>query len=317
MSLSSEALSERYASSLQTISEIANAYYFQGRIDEALRLFQGGEQWLAAPEAASRDKLYFLLKYGQFLIHYYFLTNKMEEIMSSVVRQALQAAEASQDKAALAIALYLLGQVHYYRNLYVGVSDYGEAREYLERASALSEQIGDLFKLSESLFYTGLTYDRESHSEQAQSYYQRALELAEQHGNKWAASEALRHLTDHTEGEQRLHYALRSLELREEMGFKRGLPPAQLLVSDVYLDLGDLKRALEYCQQAEQLATEMGLQIHAIWGLLTYGDIASKREQVDQARDYYQQALTMANEFNNAFGIALANEKLKKLASEV
>lgn len=316
MSLSSEALSKRYTSSLQAISEIANAYYYQGRIDEALRLFQGGEQWLAAPEAASRDQLHFLLKYGQFLIHYYFLTNKMEEIMSSVARQALQAAEASQDKAALATAFYLKGQSHYFRNLNSNVSDYGEAREYMERSSALREQIEDLYNLPESLFFTGLTYDRENHGEQARSYYQRALELAERHGNKWAASEAFRHLTDHTEGAQRLNYALRSLELREEMSFKRSLPSAQLLVSDVYLALGDPKRALVYCQQAEQLATEMGLRIYVMWALLTYGDIASKCEQFDQARVHYQQALTMANEFNYAFGIAIANEKLKELVPE-
>ena len=92
--------------------------------------------------------------------------------------------------------------------------------------------------------------------------------MAQEQGNTWAASEAHRHLTDHTEGEQRLRHALRSLELREEMGFKRGMPPAQLLISEIYVDQGELARAVDYCLQAEQLSQEMGLQLYLIDALM-------------------------------------------------
>ena len=316
MSLSREAIAERYATSLRALSEIATAYYFQGRIDEALHLFQTGEQWLSARETLPEDQLNFLLKYGQFLVHNYFLANRAEDLMLSVVQRARQAAEADQDQAGIATALFLTGQTLYYHNLLAGGSDYSEARDYFERSSALREKIGDSYNLAESLFYTGLTYDRQYPDERAKEYFQRALQLAEQHGNKWAASEAMRHLTDHTDGEQRLSNALRSLKLREEMGFKRALPAAQLLLSDIYIERGDMAQALEYCQQAEQLCEEMNLQSYLMGALLARGDIAYKQGQLDKARAHFEQAAALARELNLAYGIAEANEKLALLARE-
>jgi tetratricopeptide (TPR) repeat protein len=314
MSLSGETITERYTIALQALSEIAEAYYFQGSLDDALHLWQAGEQLLAGKEVQPADQVKFLLSYGSFLAYHYFLTNRKEELMQTVVRRARQGAEAIQDKFAIATALFLLGQTLYYHNLLVGESDYTQARDYFQRASALREKIGDAYNLAESLFYTGLTYDRNGQKEQAEKYYRRALPMALEQGNKWAASEAHRHLTDHTEGEQRLRHALCSLELREEMGFKRGLPPAQLLISDIYIEQGELARALEYCQQAEQLSEGMGLQIYLMDALLTRGEIAYKQGKRSETREYFERASVLAQKLNNAHGIASVNEKLEMLA---
>lgn len=117
-------------------------------------------------------------------------------------------------------------------------------------------------------------------------YYQRALSLAEQYGNTWAASQATRHLAGLSmwpgslmsrDQEQGLRYALRSLALREEMGFKVYVPSAQLLISDICIERGDLVQALDYCQQAEQLCEEMNLQHYLMSAHLTRGDLAYKR----------------------------------------
>jgi tetratricopeptide (TPR) repeat protein len=316
MSLSVEAIAERYATSLQALSEIANAYYFQGRVDEAWHLFQAGEPWLSARETRSEDQVNFLLKYGEFLVHNYYLTTRAEDLMCSVVQRARQAAEASQDEAGIATSLYLTGQTLYYHNLLAGGGDYSRARDSFEQASALREKIGDSYHVAESLFYTGLTYDRENPDEQAKECYQRALSLAEQYGNTWAASEAMRHLTDYTDGEQRWRYAQRSLALREEMGFKVYIPSAQLLLSDIYIARDDLAQALDYCQQAEQLCREMNLQPYLMHALLTQGELAYKQGHLDEAREHVEQAARLAHTLNIAYGIAAAHEKLELLAHE-
>lgn len=319
MSLSVEAIAERYAVSLNALSEIANSYSFQGQLADALRLFQVGEQWLSAREIQPQDQVNFLLKYGQFLIHRYFLTNREEDPMLSVIQRARQAAEACQDEAGIATALYLTGQTRYYHNLQTGGSDYTEARGYLEQASALSEKVADNRVVAESLFYTGLTYERHDQGAQAAEYYRRALAIAEEHGHRWAASEAYRHLAGLTmsrDSEQSLEYALKSLALREEMGFKRGVPSAQLLVSDVYVARGDLARALEYCQQAEQLSQEMDLQIYLAGAQFTRGEIAYKQGKRAKAREHFERAAVLARELNIAFAIAETNEKLEMLARE-
>jgi tetratricopeptide (TPR) repeat protein len=316
MSLSVETIAERYTTALQILSEVAEAYYFQGSLDEALHLWQAGEQLLTGKEVQPADRVKFLLGYGSFLVYNYFLTNTREDLMQTVVWQAYQEAEAVQDEFSMATALFLVGQMMYFHNLLMGESDYTQARDYLQRASALREKIGDAYHLAESLFYTGLTYDRQGRSEQSETYFQRALELAEQHGNRWAASEAHRHLTDYTEGEQRFTHALRSLELRHEMGFKRSLPAAQLLISEISVEQGELARALEYCQQAEQLAEEMGLQIYLMDALLTRGEIAYQQGKRTEAREYVEQASVLAQQLNHAHGIALVNEKRERLARE-
>ncbi|MDQ2715881.1 MAG: hypothetical protein M3Z08_13305 [Chloroflexota bacterium] len=319
MSLSVEAIAERYAISFNALSEIASAYYFQGQLDEALRLFQAGEQWLSAQEVQPVDQMSFLLKYGQFLIHNYFLTNRDEDRMLSIVQRARQAAETIQNEAGIASAFYLAGQTRYYHNLLTGGSDYIEVRGFFEQASALSEKIAESRILAESLFYTGLTYERHGVETRAREYYQRVLEIAEQHGYTWAASEAYRHLSGLSMSNdtiQSLEYALKSLALREEMGFKRGLPPAQLLVSDVYIARNELARALEYCQQAEQLSIEMGLHFYIALTHLTRGEIAYKQGKGAQAREHFEKAAALGRELNIAFPIMEANEKLEMLARE-
>jgi tetratricopeptide (TPR) repeat protein len=313
MFLSAQALNERYSTSLQALREIAEAYYFQGRLDDAFHLWRTAEQLLATPEVGSIDKMKFLLRYGRFLVQYYFLMNSEETLMLSIVQQAQQEAETLQDAFGTATALFLRGQTLYYQHLQTGENNYSDARDYFLQASALRTTIGDSYELAESLFYTGLTHDRQQEATQAKDYYLRALEIAEQQGNKWAESEATRHLTDHSNGDQRLHYALRSLERRSEMHYKPGLPPAQLLLSEIYTNRGELEQALAYCEQAEKLATEMNLQNYLVFALLTKGTIAHKQGELTKARKYFEEASKRAQQLNIAFAIAAANEQLQSL----
>jgi hypothetical protein len=87
MVLSREAITERYATCLRALGEIATAYSFQGRMDDAARLFQTGEQWLSASETQPEDQARFLLKYAKLLVHRYFLTNSREDLLRSVVQR--------------------------------------------------------------------------------------------------------------------------------------------------------------------------------------------------------------------------------------
>ncbi|HET8842745.1 MAG TPA: tetratricopeptide repeat protein [Ktedonobacteraceae bacterium] len=319
MFLTEDAIAQRYEFSLHSLADIADAYYFQGRLDDAFRLWQTSEPLLTEREVQAVEQMRYLLRYGDFLIHYYFLSNREEKRMFSVVQQARLAAEALQDTSGIATALDLTGQTLYFHNLLTGGGDLAEARTFFQQASALREQIGDLSALANSLFYTGMTYIFQGQAETAREYYQRTLALAEEHGNTWAASEANRHLADVSmsndrDYEQALHYALRSLALREEIKFKRAFPSAQLLVSDVYVERGDFELALAYCQQAEQLAQEMNQQTSLVNALMTRGEIASRQGQLVEARSHLEKAAALARELNIAFSIAQADEKLAQLA---
>lgn len=158
MFLTEDIIAQRYEVSLQSLADIADAYYFQGRLDDAFRLWQTSEPLLREREVQPAEQMRYVLRYGAFLIHYYFLNNREEERMRSVVQQARQTAEAVQDAPGIATALDLTGQTLYYHNVLTGGSDFTEARHYFQQASALREQIGDQSALANSLFYTGMTY---------------------------------------------------------------------------------------------------------------------------------------------------------------
>jgi tetratricopeptide (TPR) repeat protein len=313
---SEESLGERYATTLEALREIAEAYYYQGRLDDTLHLWTIGEQLVAGAEVLPADQVRFLLGYASFLVDDYFLTGREEELMQTVVERARQGAQALQDAFSLATALFLCGRMTYNLHLLKGEADYTDTHDYLQRASALQETIGDSYHLADSLFYTGLTYDRQGPSPQSETLFQRALQLAEQQGNRWVASEAHRHLTDYTQGEQRFTHALRSLELRQEMGFTRSLPPAQLLLAEICVDQGDPARALQYCGQAERLAQEMDLRVYVADALLVRCDIAARQGHLAEAHEYLEQASVLARQLNHGRVVAAVTEKREQLARE-
>lgn len=316
MGIPEEALAQRYTTALEVLREMAEAYDSQGRLDDALHLWTVGEQLLTGAEVLPADQVRFLLGYASFLVDDYFLTGREEELMRTVVEQARLGAEALQDASALATALFLCGRMSYDFHLVNGEVDYTDTRDYLQQASQLRESVGDSYQLAETLFYTGLTFDRQGPSQQSETLFQHALQMAEQQGNRWAASEAHRHLTDYTQGEQRFTHALRSLELRQEMGFTRSLPAAQLLLAQICADQGDTAHALEYCLQAERLAQQMGLHIYAIDALLIRCDIAAKQGHPAEAHEYIEQASVLAQQLNHVHIAAEVTEKREQLARE-
>jgi tetratricopeptide (TPR) repeat protein len=314
MQTQTNALSEQYAKLIRVINEIGEQHRLGGSFTTAFQFWQQSEQLINLSEVRQIDQASFFIGYASFLIDVYFLNNRDEALMVSSVQRARQFAEASGDEATLAKSLLLSGKMRYFQCLLKGIDEYTEVRDYLQRASILCEKLGDDYDQAEVFFYTGLTYDRQQKgSPQAKDYYLRALSLAEQQDNKWAASEATRHLTDHSEGDERLNYARRSLDLRYEMQFKRALPSAQLLLSVIYIDRGDLEHALEYCQQAEKFTIEMDLQNYLVFVWITYGEIALRQQKPTEARASFEKGSQLAHQLNIAYSIAVADEKLKSL----
>jgi tetratricopeptide (TPR) repeat protein len=311
MGMSEETLAERYGSALDALRAVAEAYDLQGRLDDAERLWAVCEQ-LSGAVVLPAEQVRCLLGYASFLVNKYFLTGAREELMQIIVERARREAEALQDKSAMATALFLFGRMTYNQHMLKNEVDFTDTRAHLQQASVLWEAVGDSYQLAETLFYTGLTYDRQGPAPQSERFYQQALQLAEEQGNRWAASEAHRHLTDYTQGEERLAHALRSLELRQEMDFTRSLPSAQLLLAEILIDQSNTDRALEYCRQAEELARQMRLQFYLVDALLLRCDIAAQQGNPAEAREHLQQASVLAQQSNYGRGAAAIAEKLSQ-----
>ncbi|GCE09753.1 tetratricopeptide repeat protein [Dictyobacter aurantiacus] len=320
MALSIEEITANYTSSLHALGEIAWSYYYQGQLDDAMRLFEWGSQLLDFPEITALSQAQFLLRYAEFLIANYFLTNQDEEMVLTSIDRAQAAASKSHDQRQQATALYLRGQMNYYQNMHKGLQDYREARSTLQQANKLYTTLEDTEGIAQTLFYMGLTYEREEDEKSAESHYQQALKIAREHNHKWIMSEATRHLAGlamQQDTDLALRYALESLHLRSEIGFKRALPPAYFLVSDIYTLRHELDAALEYCQQGQQLAEKMRLSSAIINGLLTMGQIQLQKEALEEARASFETAYRLARETHIAFAIAAAQDSLAQIQSRM
>lgn len=316
MFLSIGEISERLADVLRAIEEIAGAYYYQGRLAEALALLQSGEHALRFREVQEIDRVDFLLHYAEFLIDNYFLTNQNEKLMRAIVQRAREEAMADGDEKSVAAALFHTGRMHYYCNLNTGSNDYTEARNSVRKALASYEHIGDPHGIALSLFYIGLTHERLREEEPARGYYRQALDLGREYDDKWVISETTRHLAGLNLGKDNdtsLRYALESLRLREEMGFKRAFPSAHLLLSKVYTAREELEQAWEDARIAQDLAEEMKLRIYLTSAWLTQGEILLKRGRLDEARANFEKAAALAEELGIAYSIAEAKAKLERI----
>lgn len=313
MFLSDGDITERYAHELRSIEEIAGAYYYQGRLTDAFSLFQTGEQLLHFQEVQPPDRVSFLLKYAEFLVDHYFLTNQEERRMRTIVQRTQEEATTSGDGWSIATAMLHLGRMLYYCNLNTGGNDYTEARSYIRQALEYYEKVDDMHGIAQSLFLLGLTYERHEEKEQAWGCYRQALDIAREYEDKWVIAETTRHLAGLNLGKDTdtsMRYALESLRLREELGFKRALPPAYLLLSRVLMERGEMEQAWEYIQQARDLSEEMGLHSSSMSALLTQGEMQQKQGDVNAARTSFEKAAALAGDLGMAYGIAAAKASL-------
>jgi tetratricopeptide (TPR) repeat protein len=271
--LKQEEFSHRYAVAIEACCEIAQAYFYLGKMAQAQHLLRALLHLVEASEAKPQDRLKLLLLYGQILTIDHFLNETDATLLFEPLAQARQIAQNVQDQQGLSDALSLLGQAHYFVTLRARVKsgaslnssqdqgDYQESLTYQKQAFELRETLHDSRGMSESYFYLGLVHERWQQRELAVAHYTKALEIAEQAGHLLERSEPTRHLAgialSNGELDQALTFALQALSLREAAGFRPHLPFDHLLLSTVYQAKGDAAHALLHAQFAVSLAAEI------------------------------------------------------------
>lgn len=204
--LKQEEISRRYAIAIEICCEIAQTYFYLGRVTDAQHVLHIMLHLLGASEAKPQDCLKLLLLYGQILTTDHFPNETDAPRLFEPLVQARQIAETTQDQQGLADALSLLGQAHYFVTLKArgkrgaslnnaqGEGDYQQALTYQEQALELREALHDSRGMSESHFYMGIIYERWQQRDLAREHYAKALEIAEQAGLLFEKSEPTRRL---------------------------------------------------------------------------------------------------------------------------
>ena len=90
------------------------------------------------------------------------------------------------------------------------------------------------------------------------------------------------------DADKALSYSLEELTLREEVGFKTGLPLSYLNVGNAYYEKKDLTHASLHYEKALELAEEMKLKMDTVLALLSIGDLRQAEGQLQQARECFE-----------------------------
>lgn len=317
---SSHPITDHFTSVIYSLCEIAELYYYLSKLDQAVDVLKTGLLLTSAKEVHLRDRVKLTLQYGKILVANYFLTNKDFDLALATALDAKQLAETANYEKGIADALNLIGQTCYYKTLNSGEGAYEEALTYFQQALKLREKLHDTRGISEALFHSGLTYEQRNLVDKAQGHYTEALQFADLYNHKLEKSYTLRHLAglaaDKGDLDAALNYALASLALREEIGFRVYLPHSHILAGDIYLQREDAENALINYQNAQALAEEMGIKKALIHSLLAIGNVQLVQGDTVQARENFRHAHGLAQELGVIYALTETTKMLNALGEE-
>lgn len=144
-----------------------------------------------------------------------------------------------------------------------------------------------------------------------------ALQLSQRIGYKKGEASALVQLSNHhwatSDFIMALHYASRSIRIREEMKDEAGLSYSYNMIALVYRELGDGKNAILYLNKTAQLLPAIEDSCHFYKRAVVYGSLGRSwmlLDQTDSAFYYYQKSYQLFNASRNEYQMYLATSGL-------
>ncbi|MBE0524362.1 MAG: tetratricopeptide repeat protein [Methanosarcinales archaeon] len=196
-----------------------------------------------------------------------------DEIKHSIELKETLLSELSKDDE---ISGYLLNSLGI---LYLQISLYKKAIEYLEQALVIAQEIGDRRGEGNRLGNLGNAYRNLGQVEKAIEYYQKALVIDLEIGNRRGEGIWLGNL------------------------------------GNAYRNLGQVEKAIEYYQKALVIDLEIGNRRGEGNRLGNLGNAYSYLGQVEKAIEYYEKALEIGKEIKDPRMINFCEENLKSLRS--
>jgi tetratricopeptide (TPR) repeat protein len=317
----SASIAAQYSTLTRSLCDIAESYYYLGRLDDALRLLDAGIQVITQPEVLPGDRALLLLQRGKLRATTIFLANGDVNATLADLAHAQSFAAGINDRRLLGQVLNLIGQTYYFDILNNGGQDWSTPQTYFEKALEQQEAIGDSAGACDSIFQLGLLHERKAEHDQAAEHYRRVLDLTAQHNHKRERSYAARHLgfIYHRQGdlEQARRLFEESLALREQIGLKLYIPFAQIALGDVLLDQGDSAGAIDRYWRAYKLAEEMGLKAGLISALLSLGYAHKEQQSLQQALDCFEHARAVAQTIDFKRGIVAAATEIEAISKQL
>jgi tetratricopeptide (TPR) repeat protein len=257
----------RQAALVRALVEVGEAERRAGRLDECLRVLDGGAALVAPTDAQPADRTRLALQRARCAYYKAALAGAPHDDAIRELSAVVAQAEAVAEPLLLADARDLLGLALYARDIRRTAHD--EARSLFEQALAARRSHGDRRGEAETLFHLGLVSENRNDPSpedlrRARARHEEALSIARAGGFEIEASYALRHLAGHQQEAGDLDGAVagfeESLRLRERSGYRIYVPPALLALGDAWKQKGDLSKARSLYERALADAEAIGAE---------------------------------------------------------
>ncbi|MFX1603217.1 MAG: tetratricopeptide repeat protein [Promethearchaeota archaeon] len=160
------------------------------------------------------------------------------------------------------------------------------------------------------LLQAGIIQWYKGNLERSHEYHQRSLEIREQLGHRRGIADSLNNLAlvYQSKGELDVaaEYHERSLRIREELGSKPDIASSYNNLGNIYTTKGEMYRALEYHERSLKIREDLGYKQGIAMSLLNVGSIMQKIGNLGQALEYYHRSLETYEELGIGYMIALA-----------
>jgi len=209
--------------------------------------------------------------------------------------QALEFAVKAQDKKQQAYALDQIG-------VNLDPADYKLALEYLTRALALAEELGDKRAIAGVLCNIGISHSNKGDYRSALEYFSRALPLAEEADAKNFLANILNNIgvvyINLVEYHKALEFFQRALSIHEQTGTKQNIAGSLMCIGSVHFAIADYAQSLDYYSRALMLIQDAGgtLRMHLLNNI---GNVHSMLSDYSRSLDYYSRALALAEEIGD------------------
>lgn len=310
---------------VHAICQVAEAYLYEARLDDALDLLDSDILKLVEGELEPADRLQIQVQQAS-VLRYKGLPNNdygCYDAALEILFEAEKTARSLNDKGLLADIVDLIGSVLYAKELWRTALE--GPLSYFEEGLRLRREIGDRRGIAESVFNVGLVYQNrvgtdDDDLQKAFERFQEAYRLAEQGAHIREQAHAARHLAyvygRRGEAGKALTYHKEFLAVNEEIGFKPFLPPAYIMVGVGYLMNDELDEALACFRKAHVIAEEAGFKRYLAEALFGIGVVREAREERQEALGHYQEALTLAEQTNFKRVVDLARTRIENLSNE-
>jgi predicted ATPase/DNA-binding SARP family transcriptional activator len=274
-------------------------YWARNWFDEGQQLFAQAEKLALA--AGQKDSLLLAkiwtrqAEFDTWLSHY--------DQAGMRLQKSIQVCRALQAQNELALAIELLGRVHYWQG------EYASAKEHFEQSLALYRQTSNKAGLAQALNnLANVICDLLADYGQAQALYEESLALARQIGDRFGVARALinqgavaQELGDCAHAQQLYR---ESLEVYRELDYRYGQSAALNYLGQVASLLGEHVAAMAFLQQSFDLSQETGDRHSMANCRQQLGNVACRMGAYPEAKAHFAEALSLAMEIR-AFQMAL------------